>query len=116
MIRVLYLLAIVVSVILAFALYVAKTEAQSVQQRIVRMERGIVGERAQIALLENELAYLERPERLAELAKVHLQLRPLAPEQEVSFAALHDQFAAIEAKAEGPKRQGLDAGYAEANH
>lgn len=93
MIRVLYVLAIVVSAILALALYVAKTEAQSVQQRIARMERGIHGEQIQIIQLENELAFLERPERIAELAVVHLQLRPLTPEQDLSFAALGERLA-----------------------
>ncbi len=93
MIRVFYGLATVVMALLAFALYVAKTEAQSAQQRIASMEDGIISELAHIAQLENELAYLERPERLEALARVHLQLRPLAPEQDMAFALLSGQYA-----------------------
>lgn len=91
MIRAFYILAVVVSALLALALYVAKTEAQSAQQRIARMEQGIVSELSQITQLENELAYLERPERLEELSRVHLQLRPLAPEQDMTFAMFSRQ-------------------------
>jgi cell division protein FtsL len=93
MIRAFYVLAVVVTVLLAWALYVAKTEAQSAQDRIAFMERGIAGELAQIAQLQDELAYLERPERLEALARVHLQLRPLAPEQDVTFASLNAHIA-----------------------
>ncbi len=104
MTRALYLLAIVVTGLLALALYVAKTEAQSAQQRIARMENGIISELAHIAQLENELAFLERPERLAVLARVHLKLRPLAPEQDMAFVQLDAQggIAAVSAK-EGPR-------------
>ncbi len=91
MIRALYLLALVVTSILALALYVAKTEAQSAQQRIALMERGIISELAQIAQLENELAFLERPERLEALARVHLRLQPLTPEQDATFASLENE-------------------------
>ncbi len=88
MIRAFYALATVITALLALALYVAKTEAQSAQQRIAQLQNGITGELAQIAQLENELAYMERPERLKALAQAHLQLRPLTPEQDMSFALL----------------------------
>ncbi len=91
MIRAFYVLASVVTALLALALYVAKTEAQSAQQRIARMENGIISELSQISQLENELAYLERPERLEALSRVHLQLRPLSPEQDMTFAQLSGQ-------------------------
>jgi len=85
MIRALYAFALVITAILAMALYVAKTEAQSAQLRIAMIQRGIVDERAHIAQLEDELAYMERPQRLEVLAREHLGLRPLAPEQDLTL-------------------------------
>jgi cell division protein FtsL len=106
MIRAFYVLAIVVTILLAWALYVAKTEAQSAQDRIAFMERGIAGELAQISQLQDELAYLERPERLEALAKVHLQLRPLAPEQDVTFASLNAHAAEPQSNAQERQKAG----------
>ncbi len=88
MIRALYAFAVAITAILAMALYVAKTEAQSAQQRIAMIQRGIVDERARIAQLEDELAYMERPQRLEALARAHLGLRPLAPEQDLTLRYL----------------------------
>ncbi len=85
MIRALYACAVAITAVLAMALYVAKTEAQSAQQRIAMIQRGIVDERARIAQLEDELAYMERPQRLEALARKHLGLRPLAPEQDMTL-------------------------------
>ena len=98
MMRAFYVLATVITALLALALYVAKTEAQSAQQRIALMEQGVISELAQIKQLENELAYLERPERLEKLARVHLQLRPLTPEQDMTYALLSGQQNGVDRK------------------
>ena len=91
MMRAFYVLAVVVTALLALALYVAKAEAQSAQKRIASMQKGIISELSQITQLEDELAYLERPDRLEKLARVHLQLRPLTPEQDMTYALLSGQ-------------------------
>jgi len=70
-----------IGVLLMVALYFVKTQSQSARKEVARLEKAAAQERAAIQVLQAELAVLKNPARLSELAKTHLQLEPVAPEQ-----------------------------------
>ncbi|VAV97442.1 hypothetical protein MNBD_ALPHA06-94 [hydrothermal vent metagenome] len=82
MIRILNLVALGIALILAAALYVAKNDAKHAQARLVELRDEVASARAAVQLLENEEAYLEAPDRLARLARTHLDLVPVSSEIE----------------------------------
>tara|TARA_R110002073_G_scaffold29905_8_gene93895 strand:+ start:3685 stop:4056 length:372 start_codon:yes stop_codon:yes gene_type:complete len=88
MIRALNVLAFIVASVLAVALYIAKTEAQGSQERLVEIQAQLAEERRQINVLNVEIAHLEDPERLRALARRYLGFEPLDPSREVEMADL----------------------------
>ena len=69
---------------LAFWAYRENYETQKVLAQSERLQRQIGEARAQLAVLRAEWAYLNRPERLTELAEINfadLALLPLRPDQ-----------------------------------
>ncbi len=85
MIRALNTIALVVAVVLAFALYKAKTEAHAARERLDALTVMVEEERRAAAVLRAEIAFLERPERLRALAARHLGLEPTDPDREVDM-------------------------------
>lgn len=85
MIRALNALALMVAAVLAVALYIAKTEAQGSQERLVEIQAQLAEERRQINVLNVEIAHLEDPERLRVLARRYLGFEPLDPAREVEM-------------------------------
>jgi len=83
MIRVLNGVALLVAVTLAVALYIAKTEAKSSQERLELIQAQLAEERRQVNVLNVEIAHLEEPERLRALARRYLGLEPLDPSREI---------------------------------
>ena len=69
MIRLLNGIALLVAITLAVALYIAKTEAKSSQERLELIQAQLAEERRQVNVLNVEIAHLEEPERLRALAK-----------------------------------------------
>lgn len=84
MIRVLNGVALLVAVTLAVALYIAKTEAKSSQERLEMIQAQLAEERRQVNVLNVEIAHLEEPERLRALARRYLGLEPLDPSREIT--------------------------------
>ncbi|MBO6796677.1 hypothetical protein [Maricaulis sp.] len=84
MIRVLNGVALLVAVTLAVALYIAKTEAKSSQERLEMIQAQLAEERRQVNVLNVEIAHLEEPERLRALARRYLGLEPLDPSREIA--------------------------------
>ena len=64
MIRTFNAIAFVVAAALAVALYIAKAEAKSSQERLEGIQAQLAEERRQINVLNVEIAHLEDPERL----------------------------------------------------
>jgi cell division protein FtsL len=88
MIRTLNAIAFVVAAALAVALYIAKAEAKSSQERLENIQSQLAEERRQINVLNVEIAHLEDPERLRALARRYLGFEPLDPTREVELSDL----------------------------
>ena len=80
----------VVGVGLVVALFTVKTRAQTARAEMRKLERLVAEEEAAITVLRAEIAYLETPDRLAELSADRLGLRPTDPSQIVAEAAILD--------------------------
>jgi cell division protein FtsL len=88
MLRIAILVSAVLAMALAFALYAITYDTRSVAERVRGLERQIATQESAIAVLAAEQAALTRPEQIEPLARRHLQLQPLAPEQVGDLADL----------------------------
>jgi cell division protein FtsL len=71
------LINLVCVVALATGLYLVKYSVQDVQREADSLKRELAKEQESLHLLNAEWAYLNRPERLRELADRHLELAPM---------------------------------------
>lgn len=69
-------LAALTALLLAVALYRAKSEADAVRARVVMLEAQIAHTRAEAKVLAAEAAMLDSPARIERLAKRHLNMVP----------------------------------------
>ena len=67
--------------IMMLGVYFAKTSAGGERTRIDQVERQIASEKSRIRMLDAEVAYLERPRRVGQLATL-LQLEPMRADRE----------------------------------
>lgn len=74
---------------LVTSVYLAKTFAGRERQEIGRIEQEIGEEAVRKRLLEAEVAHLEQPRRIEQLAQM-MQLKPIAPDHEITEDALID--------------------------
>ena len=74
---------------LVTSVYLAKTFAGSERQQIAQIEQEIRDESMRKRLLEAEVAHLEQPRRIEQLAQM-MQLQPIAPDHEITEDALID--------------------------
>ena len=79
--RLSWFILFLIGVLLMVTLYFVKTQSQSARKDVQRLTAAAAQERAAIQVLQAELAVLNNPERLSELANEHLQLEPVLPEQ-----------------------------------
>lgn len=86
------LFLVLVSLILG--VYLGKTMAGGERGQIAATERSIAEERDRILVLEAEVAHLERPERLASLARTYGGLAPVASSREITSEGLADALQA----------------------
>lgn len=63
--------------VLAIGVYIVKYAVQDVQRDVVTYRTQLAAEKESLHLLNAEWAYLNRPERLRQLADRHLDLVPL---------------------------------------
>ena len=78
------ILTAVAVIALAFWAYRENYETQGAQAEAQKVQREIAGARQRLRVLNAEWAYLNRPERLRDLAEINydeLQLLPLRPDQ-----------------------------------
>jgi len=71
-----------------FALYTLEHRTRSVEREIARVDARIESEYEFIGLLNAEWSMLTRPQRLEQLARNHLKLGPVLPDQLVGLDAL----------------------------
>ncbi|HEX8570428.1 MAG TPA: cell division protein [Caulobacteraceae bacterium] len=88
--RVIELGAFALVVVLAFGVYLAKTQAGREWAKISVKERQIAQEKRKIKLLRAEVAHLEQPERLEQLAGMHLNLQAVDGTKEARPETLRD--------------------------
>jgi cell division protein FtsL len=81
-------LFIFLAVGLALVLFSIKYQVQDLTAQLTAANRQIVAEQRALHVLHAEWSHLTDPERLISLARNHLDLEPLIPEQLGSFAAL----------------------------
>ncbi|MFM9890779.1 MAG: hypothetical protein ACKVOE_09120 [Rickettsiales bacterium] len=72
----------------AIGLYLVKYNAQCMQREVAALKHDLANEKESLHLLNAEWAYLNRPERLQELAEKHLELVPLDSRQIGEVTAL----------------------------
>ena len=87
--RVVELVCLSLLIALVMGVYLAKTFAGRERAQIASVEDKIVDEKVRIRLLKAEVAYLEQPRRIEQLA-TSLQLAPIKPEHETTEDALID--------------------------
>ncbi|SFJ90562.1 cell division protein [Caulobacter sp. UNC279MFTsu5.1] len=87
--RVVELVCLTVLLVLVLGVYMAKTFAGRERAEIASVERQIEDEKLRVRLLKAEVAYLEQPRRIEQLAQ-QLQLAPIKPEHETTEDALID--------------------------
>jgi len=73
---------------LAIGLYMVKYSVQDVQRKVATLKAELASEKESLHLLNAEWAYLNRPDRLRQLADKHLDLVPLDSRQIESVAVL----------------------------
>lgn len=95
-------LGMIVVVVLAVSLYRAKTEAQETRKHIAQLEKELRETRRAISAREAEIAYLERPERLREIARARLNLTPVQTGQLKSLDELQESSNRDMASQTGP--------------
>ncbi len=67
--------------VLAIGLYMVKYSVQDVQRNVASLKTQLANEKESLHLLNAEWAYLNRPDRLRQLADRHLDLMPLDSRQ-----------------------------------
>jgi len=72
----------------AYALYLVKYEVQSVREEAHLLELQLQEENEALHIANAEWAYLNRPERLQQLADKYLTLKPVQGSQIVELAAI----------------------------
>lgn len=77
---------------LVAVLFHLKYEVQALEKRLAGLNQAIDKDRNAIQLLEAEWTYLNRPERLARLAKRYLPLKPPSPHAMRTMADVPGRF------------------------
>jgi cell division protein FtsL len=96
---------LIVAGAVAFGLYQVKYEVQRLEEDLQKVRQDIRRDRIALHVLEAEWAYLNRPDRLERLARKHLDMAPVGPQQVAAATALPPRIRAQEterAAAEGP--------------
>lgn len=101
--RVVNVAALAIAMVMAMGVYWAKTSAAREAAAIADVQRQITLEQRRTRLLQAEIAYLERPDRLTELAAAR-RLAPVPADREASTDAL-SQIAQLGQLAEQAQRR-----------
>jgi hypothetical protein len=80
--------AIVLVAIISFGLYELKIEVRGLESELSGLRTGITAEKENIRVLNAEWSYLNRPERLGNMAARHLELAPIVSTQFIDAAMI----------------------------
>lgn len=78
----------VLAALVGFGLFHVKYQVQTLEDRLAKVNRAIVREQEQIHVLRAEWSYLDRPERIEQLAKKYLDLAAPKASQMGSIAQI----------------------------
>jgi cell division protein FtsL len=78
----------VLAALVGFALFHLKYQVQALEDQLAKLNRSIVHEQEQIHVLRAEWTYLDRPERIEQLAQKYLDLAPPKANQISTIAQL----------------------------
>jgi len=88
---------------ISVALFSVKYQVQDLEQELVGLNRSIIDERKSIHVLKAEWSHLNNPERLKGLARRHLGMRPVEPDQMKTFDGVRElQISTASGDAEAP--------------
>lgn len=73
--------AVVTASVLSIGVYAMKYEVERLDERFAALQRKLMQQEEMLQVLEAEWTFLNRPERLKELAARHLDLKPVAVRQ-----------------------------------
>lgn len=71
-------LALIIAAVAIIAVYESERRYDAAEAHALKVEREIAATRREIHVLDVEWSYLTRPERLQELAELHLSLGPVS--------------------------------------
>lgn len=94
-----YILMFLIGTGLTVGLYYVKTRAQSSKSEVARLERILQAEHAALNVLKAEIAYLESPKRVSELARSELELAPVQSGGVITLADIDERFPIIKSVA-----------------
>ncbi len=84
-----------------FGLFQVSYRVASLEEELNKVNRQIVEERERLHALQADWSYLTNPSRLADLARRHLPLQPLAAEQMIRIEDLPLRLAPLVAEGDG---------------
>jgi cell division protein FtsL len=91
----------VLAIAAGFGLFQVSYRVASLEDELNRVNRQIVEERERIHALQADWSYLTNPARLADLARRHLPLQPLAAEQMIRIEDLPLRLPPVVAEGDG---------------
>ena len=101
---------VVIACAAALGLFYVKHEVQRVEGELIHAERLVKDEQRALRVLKAEWSYLNKPERIADLAQRHLELGPMGAERVVRLELIppRDHERAPEAVPEALPESGHD--------
>ncbi|HVR66241.1 MAG TPA: hypothetical protein VMT98_06355 [Verrucomicrobiae bacterium] len=91
----------VLAIAAGFGLFQVSYRVASLEEELNKVNRQIVNERERLHALQADWSYLTNPARLADLARRHLPLQPLAAEQMIRIEDLPLRLAPLVAESDG---------------
>ncbi len=89
---------------LSVGLYLLENQTQKLERHLAQLDRQVIDEQKTVQVLKAEWSYLNRPDRLQDLAMRHIDrlgLQPIAPAQTGALAELPRRHQDGEAKTGG---------------
>ena len=74
--------------VISLALFALKDQVQDLEDELVELNRGIFADEEAIHVLKAEWSHLNDPQRLRALARRHLGMKPVTPDQLATIADL----------------------------
>lgn len=91
----------VLAIAAGFGLFQVSYRVAALEEELNKVNRQIVEERERLHALQADWSYLTNPSRLADLARRHLPLQPLAAEQMIRIEDLPLRLAPLVAEGDG---------------